>query len=70
MNNYDINEKYIEAVLRHLRIKDPENANREYAIQKLMVMNELAKELVNQDLEFAELLERAIDLDRIVKADR
>lgn len=60
MDGYKINEKDIETVLRYLRIKDPKNAHREYAVQKLMVMNELAKELANQDLEFAELLDKAI----------
>lgn len=60
MNGYKINEKAIEAVLRQLRIDKPEKANREYAIQKLIAMNELAKELVNRDLEFAELLEKSM----------
>ncbi len=62
MSDYKINEKDIEAVLRQLRIDSPENANREYAIQKLMAMNELAKELASKDLEFAELLAAAMKL--------
>lgn len=63
MSGYRINEKDIEAVLDQIRRTNPENASREYAIKKLAAMNELAKELVNKDLEFAELLAKAMEQD-------
>ncbi len=60
MNGYKINEKDIERVMDWLRATRPKEADRGHATQLLMGMNELAKDLVNQDLDFAELLEKAM----------
>lgn len=57
MSDYEINEKDIESVLEYLSHHDSANADREYAVQLLYSMQETAKELVGQDLEFAKLLE-------------
>lgn len=56
MTGYEINNKDIEAIIRYLKIHDPKNADKEYAIQILELMKETAKQLVNTDMEFTELL--------------
>ena len=56
----EITEEDITKVINYLKIHEPKNADREYAVQLLESMNEYAKELVNQDLEFAELIAKAL----------
>ena len=60
MSSYEINEEDIESVVKYLKIHDPENADRDYAIQLLEAMQQTAKELVDQDLTFAQLLEETL----------
>lgn len=55
-----MSEDDIQKVINYLEIHDPKNADREYAIQLLMSMQEMAKELVDQDIKFAELLEKVL----------
>jgi hypothetical protein len=60
INGYEINETDIESVINYLSIHDPKNADRVYAIQLLITMQELAHELANKDIDTAELLEKAL----------
>ncbi len=60
MSGYEINEKDIATVMRYLKIHNPENTSRDYAIQTLELMHEIAKEAVKEDLEFAELFLKAL----------
>lgn len=60
MSDYEINQKDIESVIRHLKINDPDNADEEYATELLHSMNDVAKELVDQDMDFAELMREAL----------
>lgn len=46
MSEYEKNEKDIESVINYLKIYDPENADREYAVQLLELMEGLASDLV------------------------
>lgn len=46
MSDYVLNEADIEKVLNYLRIHDPKNADRDYAIQKLELMMSEASEIV------------------------
>lgn len=45
-DDYQINEKDIETVIRYLEIHDPKNADRDYAIQFLESLQATAGELV------------------------
>ena len=47
MSDYVLNEADIEKVLNYLRIHDPKNADRDYAIQKLELMMSTASEIVH-----------------------
>ena len=60
MSAYKISEEDIEAVVRNLKIYDPENADREYAIQILEIMSRMAKRVVDQGREFTELFLQAL----------
>ncbi len=60
MSDYQINEKDIKSVIEYLKHHDPANADREYAIELLNAMQDTAKELVNKDLDFAQLLEATL----------
>ena len=60
MSDYEVNEKDIEAVIRYLKIHDPKNADRKYAVQLLGVMQEVARELVDEDITIAELIQKAL----------
>lgn len=53
-------ERDFESVIRYLEIHDPKNADREYAVQLLGVMQQIAKNIVDTDVSFAELLEQAL----------
>ncbi len=61
MRGYEINEKDIATVIRYLHIHHPEDTSREYAIQILELMHEIAKQSVNENVEFAELLLKALE---------
>ena len=61
MSGYEMNEKDIATVIRYLKIHNPENTSQEYAIQMLELMHEIAKEMVEEDLEFAELFMEALN---------
>ena len=65
---YEINEKDIATVIRHLKIHDPANADREYAIQVLELMHEIAKRVANADLEAAELFLEALKQKKLKEA--
>lgn len=60
MSDYQINEKDIESAIEYLKHHDPANADREYAVELLNAMQDTAKELVNKDLDFAQLLEATL----------
>lgn len=60
MSNYKINEKDIEQAVHYLELHDPKNADREYAMQLLITMQEIAEELVDKDITTAALLELAL----------
>lgn len=61
MNGYQINEKDIQSVIRYLKIHDPDNADREYAIQVLELMHNAVKRMVKKDVGFAELFLKALE---------
>jgi threonine synthase len=46
MSDYEINEKDIETVLRYLKIHNPKNADRDYAVQLLEAMQVTAHDIV------------------------
>jgi hypothetical protein len=46
MGDYVLNEKDIESTIKYLKIFDPKNADRDYAIQLLAVMQITAKDIV------------------------
>ena len=46
MSDYVLNEKDIESTIRYLKIFDPKNADRDYAIQLLEVMQSTADGIV------------------------
>lgn len=46
MSDYVLNEADIERVINYLKIHDPKNADRDYAIQKLELMMGQASETV------------------------
>lgn len=46
MSDYILNEADIEKVINYLKKHDPENADRDYAIQKLELMMSQASETV------------------------
>jgi len=46
MSDYVLNEKDIESTIRYLKIFDPKNADRDYAIQLLEVMQSTAEGIV------------------------
>ena len=51
---------YLEKILHYLKIHKPEKANEKEAQRYLALMKGLAEKLVGEDLEFAELLLRAM----------
>ena len=60
MSGYEINEKDIAIVIRYLKIHNPENISREYAIQTLELMHEIAKDIAKESIQFAELFLQAL----------
>ena len=61
MSAYKITEADIEAVIRYLKIHDPKNADREFALVLLDTMQRMAKELVQTDITSAVLLKEALE---------
>ena len=53
--------EYLKKILRYLQIHKPEKANEEEARRYLMLMKRFAEEAVSEDLEFAELLLKAMN---------
>lgn len=45
MDDYQISEKDIEAVMRYLETNDPKNADREYAMQLLEAIHGVAHDI-------------------------
>jgi hypothetical protein len=60
MKDYEINEKDIQSVIHHLELHDPKNADRDYAIQLLGIMQEIAGNLVRSDAVDADLIDKAL----------
>jgi TRAP-type uncharacterized transport system substrate-binding protein len=60
MSDYEINEKDIETVLRYLKIHNPENADRDYAVQLLKAMQNTAHNIVQSGVFADEELLNAI----------
>lgn len=48
MDDYQISEKDIESVIRYLELHDPENADRDYAVQLLEAMQGLAHDVTRE----------------------
>ena len=69
MSGYQINEEDIEKALRQLLRDDPENANREYAIQMLEGMHAFAKGAAASDPKTLEELEKALEADEVDSKD-
>lgn len=61
MSDYVLNEKDIETVLRYLRIHNPENADRDYAIQKLELMQSAAGVIANSGILTDEQVKEALE---------
>ncbi len=53
---YHINEKDIETVIRHLKIYDPANADRDYAIQFIEAMQAKSNQIARSDEALAEAI--------------
>jgi hypothetical protein len=60
-DEYHISEEDIQKILRYLQIHDPENANREYAIQYLDSMEGFGSELARADESLAEAVKKKLD---------
>ena len=60
MSGYRINEEDIRRVIRYLKANKPENANREYAIQLLQIIQSSAVRISINAPGFVEELERVI----------
>ncbi|HEU4966676.1 MAG TPA: HAD-IA family hydrolase [Candidatus Saccharimonadales bacterium] len=54
-------EEDIQKILRYLQIHDPQNANREYAIQYLDSMEGFGSELARSDESLAEAIKKSLD---------
>jgi len=58
-DDYEINEDDIQAIIRYLKIHDPENADRDYAIQLIEAMQEFGGEIARSDEALAEAIRKA-----------
>ncbi len=58
-DEYHINEEDIQAIIRYQKIHDPENADRDYAIQLIETMQSIGSELARSDEELAEAIRKA-----------
>lgn len=57
---YHTNEEDIQAIIRYLKIHDPENADRDYAIQLIEAMQEFGSEIARSDASLAEAIRIAL----------
>ena len=48
MSDYQISEQDIEAVIRYLKIHDPKNADKDYAIQLLEALQGVAHDVARE----------------------
>lgn len=60
-NEYHQNEEDIQKVILYLRIHDPKNANRDYAIQYIESMQGFGSELARADESLAEAIKKKLD---------
>ncbi|MCY3853651.1 MAG: hypothetical protein OXF77_00035 [Thaumarchaeota archaeon] len=60
MNGYKITEKDIQTVINFLKREDPNNANRQYALEVLEILHATIKTAVSNDPDFAEELYKAL----------
>ena len=51
-----ITEEDVTKTINYLKVHDPKNADREYAVQPLELMQQFAQDLVTDDPELAEKL--------------
>lgn len=58
-DEYQINEEDIRAIIRYLKIHDPENADRDYAIQLIEAMQSFGGDLARSDEALAEAIQKA-----------
>ena len=63
-DEYHKNEEDIQKVIRYLKIHDPKNANRDYAIQYIESMQGFGGELARSDESLAEALKKKLDEKR------
>ena len=54
---YDISEEDVQKVITYLKFHDPENANREYAIEFIEAMQVTSNEIARTDEELAKAIE-------------
>ncbi len=59
--NYEINEKDIESVIRWLKINDPENANREKAVALLQDLKAGFHGMAHNNPELLDKLKRELE---------
>lgn len=60
-DEYHISEEDIQTIIRHMKITDPKNANRDYAIQYLQSMQGFGSELARSNEPLAEALKKKLD---------
>lgn len=58
-DEYHKSEEDIQAVIRYLKIHDPKNANRDYAIQFIDSMEGIGSEIARSDEALAEAIRKA-----------
>ena len=57
-NEYHINEEDIAKIIKYLEFEDPDNANREYAIQLIESMQISSNEIARSDEALAEAIRK------------
>jgi hypothetical protein len=60
-DEYHKTEEDIEAIIRYLKIHDPKNANRDYAIQFIDSMEGFGSEIARSDEALAEVVKKSLD---------
>jgi hypothetical protein len=60
-DEYHISEEDVQKIVRHLKITDPENANRDYAIQYLESIQGFGSELARNNEPLAEALKKKLE---------
>jgi len=64
MSGYEINEEDIQKLVKALKVSDPKNADRDYAIQLLEQYRSLGANLSRSDEALADLLKKGLDNDK------